>query len=188
VAQKPGRQAVKKHHKEHEEHKEHEGRKGKSLMGASEWQAYITTLREFSARLEARLTPLSDAQLDQRTAETEWSTRQIVHHLADSHMSANFRFRLPVSETGATLPTYDQDAWARMIDYALPLEPSLQMLRGWHTRIVALLESLGEDEWQRTATHPAWGEVTVEEVARRYAAHCDNHMAQIDGIGAIYGW
>ncbi len=75
-----------------------------------------------------------------------------------------------------------------MADYALPLEPSLQILRGWHARIAALLESLSEDEWQNTGTHPSWGTVTVEEVARRYAAHCDNHMAQIDGIGAMYGW
>jgi hypothetical protein len=111
-----------------------------------------------------------------------------VHHLADSHMSANFRLRLPLSETAPVFPTYDQDAWARMGDYALPLEPSLLILRGWHARIVALLESLSDDEWAQTGTHPAWGEVTVEEVARRYAAHGDNHLAQIDGIGAMAGW
>jgi hypothetical protein len=157
-------------------------------MGATERQVYIATLREFPARLEARVTPLTNAQLDQRTAATEWSTRQIVHHLADSHMSANFRFRLPLSETSAALPTYDQDAWARMADYTLPLEPSLQILRGWHTRIVALLESLNDDAWAKTAVHLSWGTVTVEEVARRYAAHCDNHIAQIDGIGAMFGW
>jgi hypothetical protein len=75
-----------------------------------------------------------------------------------------------------------------MADYTLPLEPSLQILRGWHTRIVALLESLNDDAWAKTAVHLSWGTVTVEEVARRYAAHCDNHIAQIDGIGAMFGW
>ncbi len=157
-------------------------------MGSAEIQAYIAVLREFPARLEARVNPLTDAQLDQRTADTEWSARQIVHHLADAHMSANFRFRLPLSEDNPPLPIYDQDAYARMADYALPLEPSLQILRGWHARIVVLLESLTEDDWQKTGVHPSWGTVTVEEVARRYANHCDNHMNQIDGIGAMYGW
>ena len=157
-------------------------------MGEHERQQSIATLREFPARLEARVLPLSDAQLDQRTAETEWSARQIVHHLADSHMSANFRVRLPLSAQLPAFPTYDQDIWARMADYALPIEPSLQILRGWHARISALLESLSDEEWQQAGTHPVWGTVTVEEVARRYAEHCDNHMAQIDGIGAMYGW
>jgi hypothetical protein len=150
--------------------------------------ADIATLRGFPARLEARVRPLSDAQLDQRTAPAEWSTRQIVHHLADSHMSANFRLRLPLSEAAPTFPTYDQDAWARMADYALPIEPSLLILRGWHARITTLLESLTDAEWAQTGTHPDWGVVTVEAVARRYADHCDIHMAQIDGIGARFGW
>lgn len=157
-------------------------------MGEQERQQHIAKLREFPARLEARVRPLTDAQLDQRTAESEWSARQIVHHLADSHMSANFRVRLPLSADHPAFPVYDQEVWAGMADYALPLEPSLQILRGWHARIATLLESLSEDEWQKTGTHPSWGTVTVEEVARRYAAHCDDHMAQINGIGVMYGW
>lgn len=158
-------------------------------MSAAERERYIQTLRDFPDRLEARVRPLTDAQLDQRTAPSEWSTRQIVHHLADSHMSANFRFRLPLHLDNPTLPTYDQEAWARMADYALPLEPSLLILRGWHTRIVALLESLTEADWARGAVHPSWGaDLTVEEVARRYAGHGDNHIAQINGIGEMFGW
>lgn len=157
-------------------------------MPATERQQYLQTLREFPQRLETRVMPLTDEQLDQRTAATEWSTRQIVHHLADSHMSANFRFRLPLSEDNPTLPTYDQETWAQMADYLLPLEPSFQILRGWHTRIVTLLETLGEREWAQVCTHPKWGQVTVEEVARRYAEHCNNHIEQIDGIGDLHGW
>lgn len=149
---------------------------------------HIATLREFPARLEARVTPLTDEQLDQREAEGEWSTRQIVHHLADSHMSANFRFRLPLTESLPKLPVYDQDAWAVLPDYRLPLAPSLTILRGLHARFVALLESLSEDQWTCVGVHPEWGEVTVEEVARRYAEHCDNHIDQINRIGAKYGW
>ena len=157
-------------------------------MPTLEQSASIATLAAFPDRLEARVLPLSDEQLDQRTADTEWTTRQIVHHLADSHMSANFRVRLPRTEEAPRFPTYDQEAWAQLFDYQLPIAPSLQILRGWHARIVALLESLNEADWQQSGSHPEWGAVTVEEVARRYAEHCDNHMAQIDGIGAMYGW
>jgi hypothetical protein len=157
-------------------------------MSSAERQGYIQTLREFPERLEARVLPLSDTQLDQCTASTEWTTRQIVHHLADSHMSANFRFRLPLSADKPALPTYDQDQWALMTDYALPLDSSLTILRGLHVRFVALLEGLSEEQWQQIGIHPDWGEVTVEEVAGRYAEHCDNHINQINGIGKMYGW
>jgi len=157
-------------------------------MPAAERQSYIAVLRDFPAQLEARVRPLTDAQLDQRTAPTEWTTRQIVHHLADSHMSAVFRFKLPLTAEAPTFPTYDQDAWALLPDSALPLESSFLILRGLHERFVALLESLTEEQWTRTGVHPHWGTVTVEDVARRYSAHCTNHMNQINDIGAMYGW
>lgn len=157
-------------------------------MPAAERQVYIETWRAFPDRLEARVLPLTDAQLDQRTAPAQWTTRQIVHHLADSHMNANFRFRLPLHMENPMLPTYDQEVWAKMPDYTLPIAPSLMLLQGYHPRIVALLEGLTEDQWLRPCTHPEWGTIMVEDVARRYAAHCDNHIAQIDGIGAMYGW
>jgi hypothetical protein len=104
-------------------------------------------------------------------------------------MSANFRFRLPLTEPSTPrLPTYDQDAWAQMPDYRLPLESSFLILRGLHARWVALLEALPDDQWACAGVHPEWGEVTVEYVASHYAGHCDNHMAQINRIGAKYGW
>lgn len=157
-------------------------------MPYAERQQYIATLRDFPDRLEARVRPLTADQLEQRTAPSEWCTRQIVHHLADSHMSAVFRFKLPLTQDAPTFPTYDQDAWALLADSDLPLDVSFLILRGLHARFTALLESLTDEQWSRTGTHPEWGPVTVEEVARRYAGHCDVHMAQIDGIGRMYGW
>ena len=139
----------------------------------------IERLRSFPVELEALVRPLSDAVLD-GNAPGEWTTRQIVHHVADSHMSANFRFRKPLTEANpASLPVYDQDAWAELPDYHMPLEASFQILRGLHARFVALLESLTEAQWQMTGVHPEWGEVTVAEVAASYADHCDNHLNQI---------
>jgi hypothetical protein len=75
-----------------------------------------------------------------------------------------------------------------MPDYRLPLAPSLLILRGLHVRFVALVESLTEEQWAQSGFHPDWGEVSVEDVTRRYAEHCDNHMNQINRIGVKYGW
>ncbi len=71
---------------------------------------------------------------------------------------------------------------ALLADYRLPIAPSLEILRGLHARFVALLESLSDEAWMRTGVHPSWGEVTVEEVARRYAEHGRVHLNQIDRV------
>ncbi len=144
-------------------------------------QRYIDALRRFPDQLEQIVLPLSDAELDKQF-ETEWTVRQIVHHLADSHMSANFRFKKPLTETRPDFMGYDQDAFALLGDYRLPIAPSLQLLRGLHERFVALLESLSEEDWQRSGVHSEWGETTVEDVARRYAEHGLNHLEQIDRV------
>jgi len=142
-------------------------------------QLAILRLRTFPDELEALVVPLSDRMLDSGVPG-EWTTRQIVHHLADSHMSAVFRFKKPLTEANpATIPVYDQAAWAELADYQLPIAPSLAILRGLHARFVALLESLTEDQWKMTGVHPEWGVVTVATVAQRYADHCDNHINQI---------
>jgi len=145
-------------------------------------QDAIARLRDFPAQLEALVLPLTDAQLDHKMPG-EWTTRQIVHHLADSHMSAVFRFKLPLTEPPSpNFMTYDQDAFAMLADYRLPLEPSLLIIRGLHVRFVALLESLTDAQWQMTGIHTSWGATTVAEVASRYADHCDNHIEQMTRV------
>jgi hypothetical protein len=144
-------------------------------------QAAIARLCDFPIELEALISPLTDAQLDHKMPG-EWTTRQIVHHLADSHMSAVFRFKLPLTEPTPTFMTYDQDAFAELADYQLPIESSIIVIRGLHARFAALLESLTNEQWEKTGIHPNWGEVTVAEVASRYADHCDAHIEQITRV------
>lgn len=139
----------------------------------------IERLRSLPDALEGLVLPLNETELDTRLP-TEWSVRQIVHHLADSHMSGNFRLRRPLTEPdGGLIMVYDQEALAKQADYAMPLGPSLMIVRGLHARWVVLLESLDEAGWAHTGVHPVWGEVTVTEIASRYADHCDNHLDQI---------
>jgi len=142
-------------------------------------QDAIIRLRDFPVELEALVGSLTDAQLDHKMPG-EWTTRQIVHHLADSHMSAVFRLKLPLtSPTPPAFILYDQDAFAELADYQLPIEPSILVLRGLHARFAALLSALTDAQWAMTGTHTYWGTVTVAEVASRYADHCDIHVEQI---------
>jgi hypothetical protein len=152
-------------------------------------QEHIDKLREFPAVFEALVGKLSDEILDTKEREGEWTVRQIVHHLADSHLNAWGRMKLPLTENHPTIKPYDQAKWAEQPDYRLPIGPSLQIIDGLHQRMVALLESLSPEEWQKSLYHPEAGrDMTVEEVAKTYANHGYEHIAQINKIRAVHGW
>lgn len=135
--------------------------------------------------LAAAVAGLSEAQLDARSPEDIWNVRQVVHHLADSHMNAFIRTKLIVTEERPTLKPYDQDAWALLLDtQAMPCAASLDILRGLHLRWVKLFESLGEWDWSRVGLHPESGEVTIDSILRGYAQHGEDHLDQIVRIVA----
>ena len=49
---------------------------------------FIKKIEELPAKLEKAVQNLNDEQLDTPYREGGWSVRQVVHHLADSHMHA----------------------------------------------------------------------------------------------------
>ena len=109
-----------------------------------------------------------------------WNTRQVIHHLADSHMNAYIRCRLILTERGPTLKAYDQDLWAALPDASTgPLEPSLAILDGLHARWAAFFESVPEDAWERVGYHTENGPMTLARILESYAAHGEKHLGHI---------
>ncbi len=154
-------------------------------MTTAQRQAYIEQMGAFPAELEALVTPLTEDQLEMREGPNEWSVRQIVHHLVDSHLNAMARMKLPLTEDHPTIKTYDQEKWAQLADYKLPIESSLLILKGLHIHFVALLSSLSDEQWTRPLTHPEAGEQVVEDIAQTYAWHGNNHIEQITRALAV---
>ncbi|MCZ2099620.1 MAG: DinB family protein [Anaerolineae bacterium] len=119
-------------------------------------------------------------QLNTAYIPGEWSVRQIVHHLPDSHMNSFIRLKLMLSEDSPTLKPYDQEQWALLPDVdATPIRASLLILEGLHERWCSLFESLSEDQWARKGYHPEVGAITVEDLIVTYSDHCDAHYEQI---------
>lgn len=138
--------------------------------------------------LEAAVAGLDDAQLDTPYRDGGWTIRQVVHHLADSHSNALIRMKLVLTEDHPTLKPYDQDRWALLADAALPLAPSLTLLRGLHERWHALLEKMPADAWSRAAHHPENGEMSLDDLLRVYAGHGRGHVGQIAGLRERKEW
>ncbi|GAB4545657.1 MAG: putative metal-dependent hydrolase [Anaerolineae bacterium] len=149
------------------------------MLTAVERALLIDKIRVLPDELERLVAPLSDEQLDARPT-SEWSVRQNVHHLADSHMNAFIRVKLALLEDHPTLKPYNQDDWADSIDGKNPpISYSMAILRGLHARWVALFASLSDEQFQRTAYHPENGDMRVEDFLSHYAAHGEGHLIQI---------
>ncbi len=130
--------------------------------------------------LESRAADLSDEQLDTSYREGGWTRREVIHHIADSHMNAYIRMKLIVTEEHPTLKPYDQDRWAEQADSEMPIDVSLRLIRALHERWHRFLVSLPEEAWNRTAHHPEDGEVSLGSLLRSYARHGVHHVRQIE--------
>ena len=150
---------------------------------------YISAIRELPALVESAVAGLSDEQLDTPYRDGGWTIRQVVHHIVDSHSNALTRMKLTMTEEYPTVRPYNQDAWANLPDYTLPLESSLAILRGLHIRMAALLQSVdSEDTWRRRAWHPENGDMTLDDFAAQYAWHGQHHVEQITELRRRNNW
>src|SRR5487761_2535932 len=71
----------------------------------------ISEIEQAPARLRDAVDGLSDARLDTPFREGGWTVRQVVHHLADSHMNAYIRTRLALTEVWPVVKGYDEKQW-----------------------------------------------------------------------------
>jgi len=118
-------------------------------------------------------------ELDRRPPGSDWTAREVVHHLADSEATAYVRLRRIIAEDNATIVGYDEEEFARRLHYDRPFEPSLAVLRAVRAASLQLLESLTDEEWQRSGTHTESGAYSVVDWLRIYAGHSHDHADQI---------
>ncbi|HEY5087879.1 MAG TPA: putative metal-dependent hydrolase [Gemmatimonadaceae bacterium] len=150
----------------------------------------IADIEALPKRLHAAVDGLSDGQLDMPYRDGGWTSRDVVHHVPDSHMNAYVRFKLALTEHAPTIKPYDEAAWARLGDTSgLPIKVSLTLLEALHSRWVALLQSMSDADFERSYIHPEHGRaVPLREVAAMYAWHGRHHTAHILSLRGRNGW
>lgn len=149
----------------------------------------IAELAALPRRLANAVNGLEREQLDTPYREGGWTVRQLVHHIADSHMNAYVRVRLALTEDWPTIKPYDEKAWANLRDaVAAPVGWSVALVEEMHARWVMLLESLTEEQWARGYNHPEGGRTTLEAMTQMYAWHSRHHVAHITRLREREGW
>jgi len=125
------------------------------------------------------LLKITPEELDSKPAPGKWSAREIVHHLADSEMTAAVRLRLLVAEDAPAIKGYDQERFAGRLYYKRPHEASLELFRAARASTVELMGCLTEADWLREGTHTEVGRFGVDTWLRTYAPHAHRHADQI---------
>src|SRR5580765_5625135 len=93
-----------------------------------ERRAFILTLSGAPEDYREAVRGLSDAQLETPYRPGGWTVREVVHHVADSHINAYVRVKLALTESSPTIKPYDEKAWAELADNRLAVEVSLILL------------------------------------------------------------
>ena len=149
----------------------------------------ISCIAELPSQLRNAVDGLDTAQINTPYREGGWNVRQVISHLADSHMTAFIRVRLALTEDWPTITGYNEKAFAELHDsLAAPIEWSLELIESLHARWVMLLQSLNAAEWQRGFVHSERGSQTIEVATLLYAWHCRHHLAHITHLRAAKHW
>jgi hypothetical protein len=151
--------------------------------------ASLATMAALPENLRAAVHGLTEAQLDTPYREGGWTVRQLVHHVADSHINAYVRCRRALTEDWPAVNAYDEKLWAQLADaHTVPVETSLHLLEALHSRWVALLGSLTETDWQRGYVHSENGRETLAKMLQVYDWHCHHHLAHVTELRTRMGW
>ena len=149
-------------------------------MTSAERQQRIDQYERGPLRLHDALNVVPDAAVKWRPAPGKWSVHEVICHCADSEMNGGVRLRYVLAENDPLLMGYDQDAWARILDYhARPLEPALAVVEAVRANTTVLLRALPDEAWARAGRHSESGPYSVESWLRIYSDHLEGHVRQI---------
>lgn len=152
-------------------------------------ESWIKDLEEVPELLRQAVAGLDEEQLGTPYRPEGWTVRQVVHHLADSHINSYINFRLGLLEDNPTTRATNVDALAGLYDAkTADVLISVTLLTALHARWVALLESMSMLDFARTITTPGRGERSLAALLGTYAWHGKHHIAHITSLRNRMGW
>ena len=150
-------------------------------MNATERAALIDKYAAGPALLRATLAKVPTDAMKWRPAPAKWSAHEVVVHCADSETNAAGRLRYVLTEKEALIVGYDQDVWARDLDYhAQPLDLALAVVDAVRANTAHLLRRLPPEAFAKAGRHTEYGAYSVEKWLTYYAEHLHVHSAQIE--------
>ena len=161
----------------------------KASLSDSDRKVAIDAIAATPANLRAAVKNLSDEQIDTPYRPDGWTVRQLVHHLADSHMNAYTRVRLALTEDNPVIKPYDEAAWANLEDArTMPIDVSLSLIDALHARWDTLMRGMKESDFARSLRHPDNGPMTIDALLNVYSWHGKHHVAHVTSLRDRMKW
>jgi hypothetical protein len=150
---------------------------------------FVSRIEALPVKLSDAVTGLNDSQLDTHYREGGWTIRQVIHHIADSHMNAFIRIKWTLTEDSPVIKAYDEKSWAETPETNLPIAISINLLLALHVKFVALAKRIPQKDLSRYFIHPdTKKEISLGQLLGMYAWHGDHHLAHVTALKAKRGW
>ncbi len=149
------------------------------MEGIPAIEAKLTKAR---SKLLATVEGLDEAEWNWLPREGRWSARLTLAHVGSAHWSHLEVARRLVAGEAADIPGFDLDEWneARVAERAgWSAERVLADLQAAQQATSAFLAGLDPEELAVRGSHPALGEVSVDQVLRVIALHDNMHRRDI---------
>ncbi len=153
------------------------------ILGYLDGKTPLDVLASTPKKLKKLVKDASKKKLGKRPEPEKWSVAEILAHLADVELVQGFRARMSLGASGAPIQGFDQDAWAREMDYASQdAAQSLKDFVALREKNLRLFETLSDEKWERFGMHSERGKETVRRISEMMAGHDLNHLKQIQAI------
>jgi hypothetical protein len=143
----------------------------------------IDVLTGTPARLQSLVEALGPARMQEPYAPGKWTLNMMICHLADCELAFGYRWRQVVAQTAHVIQPFDQDAWSAHYE-ELDAQAALQAFvanRSWNLN---WLKSLEAETFDKAASHPERGELTLHTLLQITAGHDLNHLRQFEEVVA----
>jgi len=159
------------------------------MYSPNETKQHRMAIASLPTKLTALVGNWPDTRLDTPYRPGGWTVRQLVHHMADSHMNGYVRTKLALTEDNPTILPYEEGEWAKLPDSKLEIAPSLTLLTSLHLRWATIFDALTETELQRTFYHPGSNRTfTLAQQAANYAWHGEHHYQHANRLAERNRW
>ena len=163
--------------------------KAKEDPSSAELSDFIDRIEATPSKIEQAIRGLTPSQLDSPYRDGGWTVRQVVHHVADSHMNAYIRVKWTLTENAPVIKAYEEKPWAETVETRSDPSLSISLLKALHVKWVTLLRGLSPEELKRAFVHPQTGKsVRLESMIGMYAWHGDHHLAHILSLKEKMKW
>ena len=161
----------------------------KSSYSADDFEQDLLALLALPVHLEKSIEGLDQSQLDTPYRPGGWTVRQVVHHLADSHMNAYIRTKWTLTEDKPVIKAYNEKDWANTLENDINPQLSIALIRALHTKWVMLIRKIPFGELSQSFIHPDTNrEISLERMVQIYAWHSRHHVAHITALRGRSGW